>query len=158
MKRFGLWMLLSCLCLPLAAADAPKAAPTFSVKDLSGTAWTQASPAKGVLLLDLWATWCPPCLAEIPSLNALQAKYGPSHKLSVLGVCIDKGTVDLAKAAATKLKIAYAVAPGDDKLPKLFGVSGIPTAYVLKDGKILATLVGKHSLADFETELAPFLK
>ena len=158
MKRFGLLMLLSCLGLPLSAADAPKAAPVFSVKDLSGTAWTQAGPAKGVLLLDLWATWCPPCLAEIPSLNALQAKYGPSQKLAVLGVCIDKGTVDAAKAAAAKYKIAYAVAPGDDKLPKLFGVSGIPTAYVLKDGKILATLVGKHSLAGFESDLAPFLK
>ncbi|HXB96450.1 MAG TPA: TlpA disulfide reductase family protein [bacterium] len=162
MKRFCLLLNLVFLPLPLplllSAAKAPVAAPAFSVKDLSGTAWTQASQAQGVLLVDFWATWCPPCLREIPGLNALQAKYGPGHRLSVLGLCMDDGGAAAAKAGAAKFKIAYPVAPAGEALAQSFGVVGLPTAFVLKDGKILATLVGLHSPAEFEKDLAPFLK
>ncbi|HTB33324.1 MAG TPA: TlpA disulfide reductase family protein [bacterium] len=159
MKR--LWLLpvlLSAFTLPLPAADAPQDAPAFSLKDLSGTAWTQAGPPQGVLLLDFWAGWCAPCVEEIPSLNALQARYGPGGRLAVLGVCMDKGGLAGAKASAAKHHLAYAVVPGDAALAKAFSVSGFPTAFVVKHGKILDTLTGKHSQAEFEKELSPYLK
>ena len=155
MKRLGLLLLL---CLPLRLAADSDVAPAFNVQDLSGTAWTQAGPPKGVMLLDFWANWCAPCVLEIPSLNALQAKYGPSHKLSVLGLCMDKGGLQAIQSIVDKRKIQYAVAPGDPKLAKAYAVEGFPTAFVVKDGKVLLTLTGKHSLADFEKALAPYLK
>jgi len=155
-------MRLLCLALCLSATGAfaatPKPAPAFSVKDLSGRGWTQAAPAKGVLLIDFWASWCPPCLKEIPALNALQAKYGPSGKLTVLGLGLDKGGQAAVAAAAKKYAIHYAVAAADPKLAEAYQVKGFPAAFLLKDGQIVAPLGGSHSLADFEHDLEPWLK
>lgn len=145
---------LLALALPLAAAE--KAAPPFLVKDLSGKTWTQKGAAAGVTLVDFWASWCAPCLKEIPALNALAAQH--KGKLSVLGLGLDQGGAKAVAAAAKKHGILYPVAAADPKLAEAYAVQGFPSAFVVKDGKILATLTGERTLAAFERDLAPWLK
>ena len=142
---------------PLAAAEALPA-PAFAVMDMSGTAWTQQGPARGVLLVDFWASWCPPCLKAIPALNALQAKYGPTGRLSVLGLCMDKGGQAAAAMTAKKRGIAYAVAAADPALATAYKVQGFPSVFVLKGGQVVARLGDPGSLAAFERALEPWLK
>lgn len=154
-------LLLACawgLAALAPAAPVLKPAPPFSVKDLAGKAWTQQGPAKGYVLVDFWASWCLPCLKEIPALNALHAKYAKLGKLQVLGLSLDKGGAAAVEAAAMKHLVGYPVAPVDPKVPEAYKVKGFPSAYLLKDGKIVLTLTGERSLAAFERDLGPYLR
>lgn len=139
----------------LTAAQAARPAPAFRVRGLDGRVWTQAGPAHSVLLVDFWASWCQPCLQEIPDLNALQARH--RGRLVVLGLSLDKGGEAVVRATALRRGIAYALAPVSPAVAEAYGVQGFPSAFLLKDGVLLKTLTGKRGLADFERDLAPYL-
>lgn len=153
-------ILLTCLLAALAAPGlaAPQPAPAFKVTDLRGNVWTQQGPAQGYVLVDFWASWCVPCLKEIPALNALEAQDAPTHKLWVLGLSLDKGGRTAVKAAAAKFKVAYDVAPVDPKVAEAYQVQGFPSAFLIKDGKIVLPLTGSRDLAAFQRDLAPYLR
>jgi thiol-disulfide isomerase/thioredoxin len=151
-----LFALVLALALPLSLPAAEKPAPPFLVKDLGGKTWTQKGAGSGVTLVDFWASWCAPCLKEIPALNTLAAQH--KGKLAVLGLGLDQGGAPVVKAAAKKHGIQYPVAAADPKLAEAYAVQGFPSAFVVKDGKILATLTGERTLAAFERDLAPWLK
>lgn len=144
------------LSLPLGSAALSRPAPAFSVVDLSGQAWTEAS-GPGYLLVDFWASWCAPCIKEIPALNALQKKYAAGGQLRVLGLSLDKSPAKM-EAAAAKQRVAYPVAWVDPKVASAYGVKGFPTAFLIKDGQIVKVFTGERKLAAFERDLAPFLR
>ncbi len=88
------------LLLPLLAAGASAAPPvaagngssvweSFAARDLEGRLWTSSELAGRVVLLDFWATWCAPCLAEIPTLRQAGERFGERGFL-VLGVSMDR--------------------------------------------------------------------
>jgi thiol-disulfide isomerase/thioredoxin len=140
----------------LLKADAP--APAFELRDFKGQVWTEKSGETGLLLLDFWASWCAPCLKEVPALNALEKKYGPSGKLRVLGLSVDERGEAVARAAAGKRGMFYATAWAEGELAEKYKVEGLPTAFLIKKGRIIKTLAGGRNLKGFEKELAPFLK
>jgi|GEM_PF-5816582 len=150
---------IALLMLPAAllAVSPGQYAPAFQARGLNGAIWSQKSPAKGYLLLDFWASWCIPCLDEIPALNTLQAEYRASGALTVLGLSLDKGGYAVVRAQAQRHGIAYAVAPVDPKMAAAYGVKGFPSAFLLRGGKVIRTLTGKRGLADFERDLRPYL-
>jgi thiol-disulfide isomerase/thioredoxin len=151
-------LILLLITASLRAMPLGHAAPAFKVRALDGAAWTQQGPAQGCVLVDFWATWCQPCLQEIPALNALQAKYGPSGRLTVLGLSVDQGGEAALRSGVKKLGIAYPVAPVDPAVAKAYGIQGFPNAFLLRNGKILLTLTGRHSQADLERALGPWLR
>jgi len=108
-----------------------------------------------VIILNFWATWCPPCVAEIPSLIQLQAKY---PNVQVIGISVDQDK-DKVKSFITSKGINYPVGYANTKLLKEFGnVSTIPTTYILdKNFKIVDTAIGFHSFKDFEAKIKPYL-
>jgi thiol-disulfide isomerase/thioredoxin len=140
----------------LAAAMVGKPAPAFSVRGLDGKAWTQDGAGHTCVLVDFWASWCQPCLQEIPALNALQARH--RGRLQVLGLSLDKGGEAGVRAAAARRGVAYAVAPVDPKVAEAYGVQGFPSAFLLRDGIVLKVLTGKRALPDFERDLGPYLR
>ena len=109
------------------------------------------------IILDFWATYCPPCRDEIPHLNELQAKYG-TDKLQVVGLNVG-GDEDKPKipAFAKEYKITYPIAFPEDEL--LNFVSGnddrIPqTAVFDRDGKLITKIVGFDASAKKDLDTA----
>lgn len=94
------------------------------------------------VVLNFWATWCPPCRAEMPSMSELHAKYADKD-LVVYAVSVqeDAGTV---KNYLKDKKYAFPIVlDPDGAISKLFVGSGIPTTYVLdRDGRAVAGMVG----------------
>jgi thiol-disulfide isomerase/thioredoxin len=114
----------------------------FTVTDLSGRTLSSADWKGKVVLVNFWATWCPPCLAEIPDLIALQNKY--RDRLVVVGVSEDEISHDLIKRFAEERKINYPIVMTNPDLQARFtGVIALPTTFVLDpDGKIAYKRVG----------------
>lgn len=102
-----------------------------------------------VTVVDFWASWCPPCRAEIPKLQALKAKYG--DKFDVLGVAVWDNPDDTRKAMQ-ELNITWPVIIGTQNLNEptdLYGIKGIPHIIVFDpDGTILARGLTGEDLAN----------
>ncbi|MES2202496.1 MAG: TlpA disulfide reductase family protein [candidate division FCPU426 bacterium] len=154
-------MLLATTLKVAMAAEAPvavsaTAAPSFKLIDLQGETWTEKGHKGVPLLIDFWASWCTPCLKEIPALNALHLRYKQKDQLHILGVNMDSGA-GKAKAAISKYYIGYPVVLGNPEMGKAYGVQ-FPMAVLIKDGVIVKRLVGERTLKGFEKELKPFLR
>jgi peroxiredoxin len=135
-----------------------KAAPAWELKDLDGKT-VHSSDFKGkVVILDFWATWCPPCRAELPSFVALQKKY-QDKGLTVVGMSVDKGSVDDVKAFAKQQGLNYPVVLADAKIAGAFGgIEGIPTTFIIdRNGHIVKQHVGLTEQSEFESDIKPLL-
>ena len=128
----------------------------FEVKAEDGAAQKLSDfVGKGkVTVVDFWASWCPPCRAEIPKLQALKAKYG--DKFDVLGVAVWDNPDDTRKAIS-ELEITWPVIVGTQKLTEptdLYGIKGIPHVIVFgPDGTILSRGLTGDDLANKLAEL-----
>ena len=114
----------------------------FTVTDLSGRQLSSADWKGKVVLVNFWATWCPPCLAEIPDLIALQNKY--RDQLVVVGISEDEISPEVVKQFADERKINYPIAMTSPALQERFtGIVALPTTFVLDpDGRIAYKRVG----------------
>jgi peroxiredoxin len=141
-----------------AAGDA-KAAPLWELKDLEGKT-VKLSDFKGkVVLLNFWATWCPPCRQEIPDLVALQNQY-KDQGLVVLGVSLDQTGTAGVKSFATRMKINYPIVMGDEKTAVAYGnIEAIPTTFFIdRAGNVAGMHQGGASQAMFEAAVKPLLE
>ena len=136
-----------------------KAAPDWQLSDVNGKPLTLADFKGKVVVLDFWATWCPPCRAEIPGLVALQKKYA-DQGLSVIGVSLDEKGPTVVKPFIERFAINYPVVMGSEKiLADYGGISAIPTTFVIdREGNVVATHEGYTDQATFESEISPLLK
>jgi len=138
------------------AAEAPASsiAPAWTLKDVDGTTVKSSDFAGKVVILDFWATWCPPCKAEIPGFIELQKKYG-NKGLVIVGVSLDEGGSAAVKPFMQQLGMNYTVLMGDEKIVQDFGgFEGIPTTFVIdRKGDIVGGHTGYGSKEDFEKEI-----
>ncbi len=135
-----------------------EAAPAWELKDLEGKP-VKLSDYKGkVVILNFWATWCPPCREETPDLVALQNEY-KDQGLVVIGVSLDEGGVAKVKSFASKMKINYPVVMGDGKTVEAYGnFQAIPsTFYIDRAGNLAGTHTGGADKAMFESAIKPLL-
>lgn len=141
---------------PMVNAGGIKAAD-FKLTDLDGKT-VKLSDYKGkVVILDFWATWCPPCVKEIPHFNQLSKTYG-AKGLVVLGVSVDEGGAPAVMKFKKKNTVDYRIAISDDAthqtyqnyLPKEER-GGIPFTFVIdKQGQIRQHYVGYRPMEVFE--------
>ena len=119
-----------------------KALPPITLQDLEGQA-VKTDGLKGkVVVLDFWATWCLPCLSEIPVLNGLQEKYG-SRGLEVIGVTLASGEPKEVKPFIAKNGMKYTILMGNDEQTYDFDIVGFPTTFLLtKDLKVYRKYIG----------------
>jgi thiol-disulfide isomerase/thioredoxin len=133
----------------------PAPVADFAVTDLNGRTISSTDLRGKVVLVNFWATWCPPCRAEIPDLIKLQDKY--RDKLVVLGISEDEVPPDEVKAFVTEQKMNYPVAMTTPALAKIFrGVSALPTTFVIgREGKLEQRHVGmlNAELAELEAQV-----
>ena len=130
----------------------PAPVSDFTVTDLDGRSISSADLRGKVVLVNFWATWCPPCRAEIPDLIKLQDKY--RDKLVVLGISEDEIPADEVKAFVVAQKMNYPVVMTRPELAKIFrGVSALPTTFVIsREGKIEQRHVGMLNAEQAELE------
>jgi len=131
-------------------------APGFALPDVNGKTVSLSDYKGKVVILDFWATWCPPCKREIPDFIELQKSYG-SKGLQVVGIALDEpGKV---QAFAQQNGMNYPVLLGTDDIAiKYGGIQGIPTTFVIdKSGKIVNKFEGFRPKSVFEEEIKKLL-
>jgi len=119
-----------------------KLPPAFDLPDLDGNRMTLADFAGKVVVLDLWATWCPPCRQEIPFLVELYEENKDAG-LVVVGIGLDDGGAGALKPFVEQNGVTYTILVGNRDVGQAYKLQGIPTTFVLdRDGRIAAKHLG----------------
>ncbi|MDG5766683.1 TlpA disulfide reductase family protein [Balneolales bacterium ANBcel1] len=108
--------------------------PDFGLPDFEGNTVTLEEFRGNIVVLNIWATWCPPCRDEVPALIRLQEQFGDSG-VQVIGVSIDEnGARQSVSGFAREFGINYPVPLDDGTVQELYGpLSVIPTTYILDE-------------------------
>ena len=145
---------LAMLSRPAVAQEGPdtktlkgKAAPDFSLKTLDGKDVKLSSLKGKVVLIDFWATWCPPCVKGLPHINEIAQKKELTDKgLVVLAVNVQEKAATVQKFMDAKKLTVSVPLDAEGKASEAYLVQGIPTTIVVgRDGKISEVFVGLPS-------------
>jgi thiol-disulfide isomerase/thioredoxin len=123
--------------------DPPRPAPELGFTSRDGTQLRLTDFRGRVVLVNLWATWCGPCVREMPSLDRLQAQLG--DRLLVLAISEDRGGAHVVDPFLEKLALAHLAIflDASSAAQQAFKVRGLPTSFLIdRDGRILGSLEG----------------
>jgi thiol-disulfide isomerase/thioredoxin len=122
--------------------DPPFSLQDFKVGTLNGGTTTRSSSKGNIVLLNFWATWCPPCKAEIPTIEAL-SKAMKGKKFEVMAVNLGDSS-PAVKNFVTENKLGFPIyLDPQNSLSRTYASRGIPTTYILdKSGQFIAGVVG----------------
>ena len=134
-------------------------APDFTLPRLGGGEFTLSILKGKVIILDFWATWCPPCRKEIPDFISLYKKY-KDKGLEIVGVALDRDKETSVGPFAKKMGINYTIVFGDQEVTKKYkGIRYIPTTFIIdKDGNIAKKHIGFVEKKVFEEEVRELLE
>ena len=126
-------------------------APEFELRDLAGKNVRLSDYHGKVVLLNFWATWCPPCKEEMPWFVDLQQRYG-AQGLQVIGVAMDDSDQKTIESFAKRLGVNYPVLLGKESIAQAYGdVQFRPdTFYIGRDGKIVLHVQGLVNRKEIE--------
>lgn len=126
-------------------------APAFTARDMKGQEVSLAQLRGKVVFLNFWATWCPPCRAELPSMERLNQVFG-SRDFVMLAVNVDDNGPAVLPQFLSQYPHSYTVLiDSDRKLQNLYKVFRFPETYIIgKDGKIVDHIVGARDWTDAE--------
>jgi thiol-disulfide isomerase/thioredoxin len=143
--------------VPIRFVKDPEPAPAFEMQDISGKTVSTASWSGKVVLLAFWATWCPPCRAEIPALIGLQTRY--KDKLQIVSISEDDDPPEKILKFVQQKGINYPVVMATPALiDKYGGVPALPTTFVIDThGRVVQKHMGLRSDDDYEREIKALL-
>jgi peroxiredoxin len=133
----------------LEAEDRDRGVAEFTLSDLTGTKWNLKSLRGNVVLVNFWATWCPPCRKEMPDLDTLYARF-KNQGLVILAIS-DEGVNTVTSFLRDKQPVSYPVLldPGR-ATTKRFHVEGIPKTFVYdRDGTLVAQSIDMRTMNQF---------
>ncbi len=126
-------------------------APDFQLPALDGSKVRLSEFRGKAVLLNFWATWCPPCKVEMPWFADLQKQYGKDG-LVILGVAMDDSAPDKIAQFASEMGVNYPILLGTDQISDDYGnVEYLPTSFFIgRDGTIVTKLTGLLDRKDIE--------
>ena len=140
----------------LAPVGSRRAMPELVLDQLGGGSWRVADHRGQVVLINYWATWCGPCVEEMPGLARLARE---TKGLAVVGISMDEGDQGKVKAFVDRLQVPYPVVFPGPMSQMTTGMEGLPTTILVdKSGRVAKTYVGAVRRGDFETDVNVLLK
>lgn len=141
------------LALALAAAACgAAAAPDVRLVDTQGVPHSPAQYQGKWVLVNIWATWCAPCVAEMPELEAVHRAH---DDVVVLGLAVDGQNAQRVTQFAERLHASYPIIAGNDELARAFKPRGYPTSILYdRDGRTVLVKEGRITRAEVEHALA----
>jgi peroxiredoxin len=140
-----------------AGAAERQLAPDFSYADLDGRQVSLADLRGRTVIIDFWATWCPPCVFQPQELNAFWERYQETGDYAVIGVEVGGASVEEIRewAAENDAVARYPILVGaDEDLARRFGALGFPALVIVSpDGTIHSVHVGLTTVQELEEEL-----
>jgi len=133
-------------------------APEFNLRSADNQPVTMSKLAGKLVVVNFWATWCRPCVVEMPGFSEIYEKY-KGKGLEIVGVSLDNDGWGKVRPFLAKNKVAYPIVIGDQDLYLAFGGrNAIPTTvFVDKKGNIIETVVGMMQKDDFEKKIKKLL-
>jgi peroxiredoxin len=124
-------------------------APEFTLKNLAGQEVKLADLRGKVVLVNFWATWCPPCREEIPSMERLNRAMA-GKPFQMLAISIDEGGKEAVESLFKKAGVTLpTLLDPDQKTGKRYGITGVPETFIVdKKGVILKKVVGPLDWSD----------
>jgi len=124
--------------------QAPKPAPALKLKDLDGRTHDLARLRGRVVLINFWATWCPPCRREMPSMERLsQALQGEAFSVLAVDVGEDADTIDAFTAQLDTTLTFPVLLDTRSRALQAWKVAGLPTTFLVdRQGRIVASAIG----------------
>jgi len=135
-----------------------KPAPSFTLQDLKGNQVSLSDFKGKVVILDFWATWCPPCVREIPHFIELYEQY-KDQGFAMVGISLDHQGVSVVKSFVQKYRVNYPILMTDGRVDRAYGgITYIPTTFVIDAaGNIRQKYVSYQDKAVFEADIKAFL-
>lgn len=141
--------------------DSGKPAPAFTLSTFDGKSFSLADFRGNVVLLDFWATFCPPCIKALPELQALHSK-NEDRGFTVIGVTVDD-RAELVERATSRANVTYPILQATPETWNAYSVTALPALILVgRDGKIIRRYGGEADkaamLAEIERAIATPLK
>ncbi len=132
--------------------EEPVVAPDFTLKDLKGTQVTLKNFKGRVVFLNFWATWCPPCRREMPSMERLN-KQLKDRDFTMLAVDMQESEKQV-RAFISEFSLSFpALLDLNGDISSLYGIVGLPTTYIIdREGKIIGKAVGPRDWSSQESK------
>jgi peroxiredoxin len=139
-------------------ATSRREAANFALRDLDGRTVRLSEFRGKVVLLDFWATWCPPCRKEVPHFKALHSKYA-SQGLVVVGVALDREGISVVRPFVREHGVSWITVLGDEAVVEAYGgIESIPTTFVVdRDGRVAERMTGYRTQEELEAAIRPLL-
>jgi thiol-disulfide isomerase/thioredoxin len=136
--------------------EAPVPAPAFTLPRLDGGEPVSLDALRGkTVVLDFWATWCPPCEFQVPELNRFYDAHRGDSDVLVFGISVDTEGPEVVRAWVAEKDVRYPILLGGEDLARRYGAIGFPTLYVVgPDGMVREQHVGLIETATLEASLA----
>ena len=140
-----------------AAEEESFPAPDFTLVDLQGNQVSLSDYRGKAVIIDFWATWCPPCIFQVPELNRFWKAHKGRGDVMVLGVAIDVEGAAIVAPWVEEQGVEYTIVVGDENLARKYGAIGFPTlAIVTPEGTLDSLHVGLIEVSELEALIAPF--
>ena len=131
--------------------------PDIRLPDLNGNLWRMSDKKGQVVLVNFWATWCPPCRAEIPDLVRIAREFRSSD-FELVGIAMDEDGPKVVRDFLARSTVDYTVLLPSIREIAAFGVETLPSTYLVdKRGKVAKSFVGAVDRREIEQDVRQLL-